>query len=1033
MYVKCMSRRWCVLFVWAFVSWVAAIEPLEMSGVSGGLVVHLGCGEGPLTIALGTDRAYVVQGLDRNRKNIDLARSRIMDAKQSGRVSVALLEGPRLPYVENLVNVLVVEDGAGITTKEMMRVLAPEGVLCMKKDGKWRTAVKPRPDTIDAWTHYLYDASNNAVSKDHLVGPPQHMQWKAGPEFARHHDFLSSTSSQVSDGKRIFYIFDEGMTTSLIYPPKWKLIARDAFNGTLLWKQPIDHWVDYLRKFRSGPQQLARRLVTAEGKVFVTLGLSAPVSVLDSVTGTVLTTYAGTEFADEIIYIDGMLFVVVLEGSQSVSDELRRGDIPGVSRKIVALNSRTGKTLWTSQENVVPRTLAATTTGVFGVVDGELVGLDCTTGTVRWRQKIGEVAVSKSAKNKKKGKGRKLKSGGYTLITDQKSGMLFLAHDEKLSAHTLADGTYVWGAGAASGFLSDPDIMLADGLLWIGSFATEGHDPATGEVKRSIDIGDLLIDGHHARCYRNKATDDYLMYGRHGIDFFNIKSSEHDRAVWARGVCQYGIMPCNGLIYMNPNACGCYDRVMLRGLNALASARGQSSVREAPVESRLRKGPAYGQVKPEKRGAADWPTYRHNGARSGATPSPISAQLTPAWKTELGGKLTQPVVANGKLYVASVHEHTLYVLDESSGKVLWRFTAGGRIDTPPSVANGIVYFGSRDGTIHALRAADGVEVWTFQAAPERRMVMANEQVESVWPVGGNVLLQNGLVYACAGRSPYLDRGLFLYGLDALTGEPVHQAKVDHSRKTDNAEAFTMDGVKADILTGDGTHIFLKDLVFTADLKPEKERVAHLFSQSGFVDDAWFYRSLWVLGYGTPQAIGNIYANLKYDVLVPFGQLLCYDEQMVYGLQTANPNSIQKKYVSEMSGCRLFGGDVHPLSPGWNKTPDQDDFPKGQGNRNRKKWPTHHWETLLPFQARAMVLTPNTLFVAGWPDAFDEDDPYAAPEGRKGGVLWSVTTAGKKQAEWALPSPPVFDGMVVANGRLYLSLKNGTITCFQSEK
>ena len=33
--------------------------------------------------------------------------------------------------------------------------------------------VKPPNEEMDDWSHYLYNASNNAVSKDTVVGPPR--------------------------------------------------------------------------------------------------------------------------------------------------------------------------------------------------------------------------------------------------------------------------------------------------------------------------------------------------------------------------------------------------------------------------------------------------------------------------------------------------------------------------------------------------------------------------------------------------------------------------------------------------------------------------------------------------------------------------------------------------------------------------------------------------------------------------------------------------------------------------------------------
>ena len=37
--------------------------------------------------------------------------------------------------------------------------------------------------------------------------------------------------------------------------------------------------------------------------------------------------------------------------------------------------------------------------------------------------------------------------------------------------------------------------------------------------------------------------------------------------------------------------------------------------------------------------------------------------------------------------------------------------------------------------------------------------------------------------------------------------------------------------------------------------------------------------------------------------------------------------------------------------------------------------------------------------------------------------------GKKLTDYGLPAPPVFDGMIAANGRLYVALVDGTVQCF----
>ncbi|MHC4110445.1 MAG: class I SAM-dependent methyltransferase, partial [Planctomycetota bacterium] len=207
-----------------------AKQILDTTGVKGGLVIHTGCGDGKLTAALRVNDRYLVQGLDRDTKNIQKAREYIQSLGIYGKVSVDHFDGQRLPYVDNLVNLVIAENPGKLKMDEIMRVICPRGTAYVKQKGKWTKTVKPRPEEIDEWTHYLYDASGNAVSHDMIVGPPRHFQWTGSPRWARHHDRRASVSAMVSSGDRIFYIIDEGSNTSIMLPPKTVLVARDAFN-----------------------------------------------------------------------------------------------------------------------------------------------------------------------------------------------------------------------------------------------------------------------------------------------------------------------------------------------------------------------------------------------------------------------------------------------------------------------------------------------------------------------------------------------------------------------------------------------------------------------------------------------------------------------------------------------------------------------------------------------------------------------------------------------------------------------------------
>jgi 2-polyprenyl-3-methyl-5-hydroxy-6-metoxy-1,4-benzoquinol methylase len=65
-----------------------AAQILDATGFRGGLIVHLGCGDGELTAALGAGDRYVVHGLDPNSDNVRRAREHIRLLGRCGRASV---------------------------------------------------------------------------------------------------------------------------------------------------------------------------------------------------------------------------------------------------------------------------------------------------------------------------------------------------------------------------------------------------------------------------------------------------------------------------------------------------------------------------------------------------------------------------------------------------------------------------------------------------------------------------------------------------------------------------------------------------------------------------------------------------------------------------------------------------------------------------------------------------------------------------------------------------------------------------------
>ena len=187
--------------------------------------------------------------------------------------------------------------------------------------------------------------------------------------------------------------------------------------------------------------------------------------------------------------------------------------------------------------------------------------------------------------------------------------------------------------------------------------------------------------------------------------------------------------------------------------------------------------------------AADWPMYRRDASRSAATPEALAFPLeltwsyepcqrpAPAWP-EPGKELHRidfdyafhPVVAGGRVYVASSADDTLLVLDVATGEVVWQFTAGGPLRFAPAIADGRACVASDDGWLYCLEATDGKELWRFHGAPAHDQLLGNGRMISRWPLRGGVLVVDGVAYVAAGMWP--TEGVYIYALDARTGREL---------------------------------------------------------------------------------------------------------------------------------------------------------------------------------------------------------------------------------------------------------------------
>ena len=437
---------------------------LEASSVRGGIVVHLGSGDGRLTAALGGGESYTVHGLEADPAQVAAARRHIQSAGLYGRVSVEQYVAAVLPYRDNLINLVVVQDPGKVTMDEVMRVLVPRGVACIQRAGKWETLVKPRPGDIGQWSHFLHDASNNAVTHDTVVGPPRSLQWIAPPLWLRSHETPSGIQSPVSAGGRLFYFLDEGLIgiTDERLDDRWSLVCRDAFNGRLLWKRALGAWgwrawararyegKDWT-KLRSArtvvPATNQRLIVAGDDRLYATLDYRGPMSILDAASGVEVTTIAETLGTQAILVSDG----VAVAHTQQVPLEVarRRGRVESTGAALVAVSGRTGKMLWQKETGAIrPLSWAIDRGRIVYLAGKNLVALDLKTGDRLWRVKPTQTTPK-------------------AMLTVE--DVIVMQGGKWVAAHDATDGKPLWHktVGAIGGGEGE-DLFVVDGLVWRG-------------------------------------------------------------------------------------------------------------------------------------------------------------------------------------------------------------------------------------------------------------------------------------------------------------------------------------------------------------------------------------------------------------------------------------------------------------------------------------------------------------------------------------------------------------------------------------
>ena len=1007
-------------------AWAAAIRGLAK--LPGGLCVHVGCGDRTQATAellreLSDNGRFLVHAVEPDAAAVALARQRLHDEGIYGQVSIENRAAARLPYAENLVNLVVADDPGrgGLSLQEILRVLCPNGVafvgqsaraarlsgqkltrqalerqlagaprwdlVPIDRRGLWAMVRKPWPKGMDDWPQPRHAADGNAASGDRFVGPPRRVRWVAGP--------LQEISNTLSARGRNFYA---------------GVIARDAFNGLRLWEralEPTPARGNYCYRSLAGsvqPIAAADRLVVFDRKT---------VRALDGATGKELRTYPAAGTPRELLHLDGALIAV---GAKSL--------------RAVGIDS--GDLLW-SYGTPSPSCVAAGDGGVFFLAGsarrGEpraVIKLSAATGRQQWRRTDFPWAA----------KARRCVYHNGVLALEVST---FSDHKQGNAIHVLsaADGRELWARTYVPGMThyKQARAMFTRGLLWIlAERGIEGLDPRTGEVKHKHRAG----RGH---CYPPVATPRFLLCGE--MNLTSLETGKVDFNPLTKGHCSRdaGFVPANGLIYVTPKHCACWP--MLRGYAALAPARTDAKPPGKPALL-LEKGPAFGRLDPPAANALtfEWPCYRHDPERSACSAAAVPAELKTLWSARLGGRptrsrlaqdwqenpfcrgpVTSPVVADGTVVVARSDAHEVVALDAEKGTVRWRFTANGRIDTPPTLHRGLCLFGTRGGWVYCLRARDGALVWRLRAGPNEDRIVSFGQLESPWPVAGSILVLDGLAYIAAGRHPLADGGILVAAFEPATGSV---------RWTRRIHTLPFRGYYG----GLGLEFDCIDLLVAETVRQGEDKGSKLLAMSRwrFEPKAGAMTMDLKAGFGYFETRGGgvlaprghytygprqnyIGSSSRPGYVVPTRKerrpLVAFRGAVLYSASNSKRDVFRRDFTTK--GLDAFDAQWYSHRRRNQRARKGGDVSRAQRLARQAKWRTMVFDPATALLAKqsiaAMALTDDKLFVVG----------------AAGGLIAFSTADGRRLAQHPVP-PPTWDGLAVAYRRLFLTTQEGQVVC-----
>jgi len=122
--------------------------------------------------------------------------------------------------------------------------------------------------------------------------------------------------------------------------------------------------------------------------------------------------------------------------------------------------------------------------------------------------------------------------------------------------------------------------------------------------------------------------------------------------------------------------------------------------------------------------------FRGTPAHTGVYDSQGPTGLSLKWRFKTGGKVrSSPAVVSGAVIFGSEDGH-LYCLNAADGAVRWKFFTGGDVSSSPAVADGAVFFTGGDGHLYAVDFETGKSRWVVKTGEPRPWLYAKGKMRT---------------------------------------------------------------------------------------------------------------------------------------------------------------------------------------------------------------------------------------------------------------------------------------------------------------